>query len=178
VVIPFHSDQEATLEIAPTRNFRVGSAEPGQAIRSQENLSGSILGLVIDARGRPLRFPSSPNQRQTTVAGWFGAYRTALQQLEQDDDKVFVAPTPSRPVEKAPVQAPEKPAPTPPPSPAKIEMSVIDTIPAAQKKETFKPASRLSSRKTEQEQPPAINQISPEDLLRQELTARGKKKKK
>jgi len=36
-------------------------------------VNGGILGLVIDARGRPLEMPSNDKQRDAMVAGWVTA---------------------------------------------------------------------------------------------------------
>ncbi|MEI7553785.1 glutamate mutase L [Candidatus Chlorohelix sp.] len=168
-IIPFYSDEEATLEIIPAPGFRIGSAAAGVPIRSQEFINGGSVGLVIDARGRPLHFPSNSDERQELVAHWYSAYRNALQRAEQDNQGGYSlqalnnskAP-PSQPVAELkalPEKEPVKVAPTPKP--------IAKTKP----QKTFKPAKKKTV------EPTSLSELTPEELLRKELTGKGKKKR-
>jgi hypothetical protein len=54
-VIPLPLGQTATLELHPTRRFDIGLGRRGRGARVQ--VKGGTVGVIIDARGRPLRFP-------------------------------------------------------------------------------------------------------------------------
>ncbi len=67
-VLPLPLGQQAVLELRPLRHFDVGLGGPGKG--GKRRVSGGLAGLIIDARGRPLRLPSNPEQRQTQVQRW------------------------------------------------------------------------------------------------------------
>ncbi len=64
---PLLPGQRATLEIRPNRRFDVGLG-PGRGGKVQ--VIGGLVGLVVDARGRPLTLPDDPDQRRRTLHGW------------------------------------------------------------------------------------------------------------
>jgi hypothetical protein len=68
-VIPLPLGEEASLEARPLKRFDVG-AGPGKK-RKIERLVGGMMGLIIDARGRPLILPSHPEERLERVQQWF-----------------------------------------------------------------------------------------------------------
>lgn len=61
------SPQPLTLQIKPQRHFDVGWG-PGKGRKIQ--FTGGVVGLIVDARGRPLILPSDPAKRQTKVQEW------------------------------------------------------------------------------------------------------------
>ena len=67
-VIPLRPGQEAVLDLRPQRRFDVGLGGPGK--RGQQRVSGGLAGLIIDARGRPLRLPSQPGIRHNQIQRW------------------------------------------------------------------------------------------------------------
>lgn len=69
-VLPLLPGQQAELELRPVRRFGfdVGLGGPGKA--GKRRVSGGLAGLIIDARGRPLRLSSKPEQRQNQVRQW------------------------------------------------------------------------------------------------------------
>ena len=67
-VLPLAPGQQAVLELKPLRHFDVGLGGPGKA--GKRRVSGGLAGLIIDARGRPLRFPSDPEQRLVQMRQW------------------------------------------------------------------------------------------------------------
>lgn len=68
-VIPLPLGEEASLEARPSKRFDVG-AGPGKR-RTIKRLVGGMMGLIIDARGRPLTLPSKPLERLDRVQQWF-----------------------------------------------------------------------------------------------------------
>ncbi len=63
--------QRGTLVLRPARTVRIGDNEPGAEVQSDiAALEGSILGVVIDARGRPLQLSADPAVRRTQIWGW------------------------------------------------------------------------------------------------------------
>jgi hypothetical protein len=67
-ILPLPPGQQAVLELRPLRRFDVGLGGPGKA--GKRRVSGGLAGLIIDARGRPLRLPSEPEQRQSQLRQW------------------------------------------------------------------------------------------------------------
>lgn len=61
-VLPLLPGQQAVLELRPLRHFDVGLGGPGKA--GKRRVSGGLAGLIIDARGRPLRLSKDPKQHQ------------------------------------------------------------------------------------------------------------------
>jgi hypothetical protein len=58
---------KATLELRPTRRFDLGIG-PGKGIRMEA--WGGAVGIIVDARGRPLTWPEKEEARQETVRRW------------------------------------------------------------------------------------------------------------
>jgi hypothetical protein len=67
-VLPLPPGQQAVLELHPLRHFDVGLGGPGKA--GKRRVSGGLAGLIIDARGRPLRLASKASQRHSQVQQW------------------------------------------------------------------------------------------------------------
>jgi hypothetical protein len=67
-VIPLPAGQVANLELRPTRHFDVGLGVKGQAATTQ--VQGGILGIIIDARGRPLPTAADPEQQREKMQRW------------------------------------------------------------------------------------------------------------
>jgi hypothetical protein len=67
-VIPLGAGERATLELRPTRRFDMGLGEPGRGVTAEAE--GGILGLIIDARGRPLGLPADYEGRRELVGEW------------------------------------------------------------------------------------------------------------
>lgn len=69
-VIPLSGREEAQLRVSPHRKLDVG-AGPGQSIT--QKIRGGSLGVIVDARGRPIQVPSQPRDRWAKFAQWRGA---------------------------------------------------------------------------------------------------------
>jgi hypothetical protein len=67
-IIPLPPGQKAQLEIRPGRHFDIGLDQPGRGALAE--VEGSILGLVVDARGRPLRLAPDESHRQAQLQQW------------------------------------------------------------------------------------------------------------
>ena len=63
-MLPLRLGEKAVMEIRPRRGLRVGQA--GGAVE----VHGGAVGVVIDARGRPLRLPPKPDVCRQLVQQW------------------------------------------------------------------------------------------------------------
>lgn len=74
VRIPLEPGNKGKLSIQPASGVRVGSNAPGvKAESGVADISGSHLGIVLDARGRPLRLPEDGRQRRAKLWEWLVA---------------------------------------------------------------------------------------------------------
>lgn len=64
---PLLSGQHATLDLRPQRRFDIGLG-PGHG--GKVNAVGGRVGLVVDARGRPLQLPKNAERRQRLLNRW------------------------------------------------------------------------------------------------------------
>jgi hypothetical protein len=67
-ILPLPLGQEAVLELSPRRGFDVGVGGRGKG--GKRRVSGGLAGLIIDARGRPLRLPPEPERRREQMRQW------------------------------------------------------------------------------------------------------------
>ena len=67
-VIPLPVGQTANLELRPTRRFDVGLGIRGQA--GTTKVEGGIIGIIIDARGRPLPIAEDPEEQRERMQRW------------------------------------------------------------------------------------------------------------
>jgi hypothetical protein len=108
VRLPLTQGRYAQLTLRPAADVRIGRAAPGEVVVSDPaGIAGSALGLVIDARGRPLELPADERQRCLKIWEWLvalGAERGPSPYVEA-----------RRPI-STPISTPIE-APTPPPAP-------------------------------------------------------------
>ena len=64
---PMELGSEIVIELEPTKAFDVGS---GKGKDHKAKCQGGVVGLVIDARGRPIAFPDDLNTRKTKIQEW------------------------------------------------------------------------------------------------------------
>ncbi|HUG93408.1 MAG TPA: glutamate mutase L [Planctomycetaceae bacterium] len=69
-LFPLADDQTARITIEPARGFDVG-AGPGKSI--EREVRGGTVGLILDARGRPLVLPDDPRACCEAVTKWVRA---------------------------------------------------------------------------------------------------------
>ncbi len=62
--------QRADVEINPTISFDVGRGG-GRTLHTE--VEGGVVGIILDARGRPLTVPQEPEERKKTLLEWFEA---------------------------------------------------------------------------------------------------------
>jgi hypothetical protein len=72
-VIPLPAGHSAALEIHPARGLDVGVGRPGASATA--DAEGGRVGIVVDARGRPLELPTrvSADERRRILDGWLTA---------------------------------------------------------------------------------------------------------
>lgn len=85
-ILPLRADEQASLEIVPTNNFRIGSARRGAIVRTEpgQEVTGGLVGLIIDARGRPLKLATAPQARIQQLLNWQKAYAEMLTMAENE----------------------------------------------------------------------------------------------
>ncbi|MCI0366305.1 MAG: hypothetical protein L0219_20780, partial [Phycisphaerales bacterium] len=66
-LFPLGPGEIATVAIDPDRGFDFG-AGPGKRI--EREVRGGTVGLVLDARGRPLKLPEERKACQATMSKW------------------------------------------------------------------------------------------------------------
>ncbi len=67
-VIPLPTGQTAKLELRPTRRFDVGLGSKGLAGTTE--VEGGVIGIIIDARGRPLPIAEDPDEQREKMQRW------------------------------------------------------------------------------------------------------------
>ena len=65
---PLATDQQATVEVRPSRAFDIGLGRKGSGGRAR--VRGGSLGIVVDTRGRPLNLPQDAGRRRATLQEW------------------------------------------------------------------------------------------------------------
>ncbi len=71
-VIPLQISEQALLSLFPAPSVDVGLG-PGERARAAEEIDGGLVGLIIDARGRPLELPVNDKERQARLLQWMQA---------------------------------------------------------------------------------------------------------
>lgn len=71
-VIPLRANEQALLSLFPAPTVDVGLG-PGERARAAEEIDGGLVGLIIDARGRPLVLPNEAKERQKRLSLWMQA---------------------------------------------------------------------------------------------------------
>ncbi len=75
-VVPLLPGERAALTLRPEQGLDIG-AGAGKAATPQFEIEGGAVGIVVDARGRPLELPTDVDRRQARLLDWFqstGAY--------------------------------------------------------------------------------------------------------
>lgn len=67
-VLPLSLGQKAALRLAPRRGINIGYG-PGRGVKLPD-VNGGMVGLIIDARGRPLSLPSNAKKRCQRIQQW------------------------------------------------------------------------------------------------------------
>jgi len=72
-IIPLRINEQAMLTLYPVPTVDVGLG-PGERARAAEEIDGGLVGLVIDARGRPLVFPTNETERFARLVQWMQVF--------------------------------------------------------------------------------------------------------
>lgn len=67
-LFPLPPHRKAAVTIQPGHRFDIGLGQPGRGAETE--IEGGLLGLIIDARGRPLRLPEDELDRQEALQSW------------------------------------------------------------------------------------------------------------
>ena len=100
--VPLLAGRRGTLRLRPAPGVRIGDNEPGAEVQSDiAAIHGSALGVIIDARGRPLPLADDGATRRTQIWNWLaqlGAvpgtnpYHSVIQRFDQPLDAAEFAP--------------------------------------------------------------------------------------
>jgi hypothetical protein len=72
--LPLAPGRTGRLLLRPSGGVRIGRNAPGAVVESEQAaIKGSALGVLIDARGRPLRLAADSPERQRALWGWLVA---------------------------------------------------------------------------------------------------------
>ena len=71
-VIPLRTNEQALLSLFPAPTVDVGLGA-GERARAAEEIDGGLVGLIIDARGRPLVLPDDERVRRQRLLQWIQA---------------------------------------------------------------------------------------------------------
>ena len=77
-VVPWEGGTGSTLEVWPATRLNLGVGR-GRGAEPRASLFGGSLGLIVDARGRPMDLDSNKDKRQAKILEWMqttGAYPT------------------------------------------------------------------------------------------------------
>ena len=69
-LLPLGTDEKATVELRPAKQADVGAGK-GMAVTKEAR--GGVVGLLLDARGRPLRLPTDEKARVAALTKWYKA---------------------------------------------------------------------------------------------------------
>ncbi len=69
-VIPLMEGKRAVVEMRPSSQFDVGLGKKGKGATTE--LDGGALGIIVDARGRPLSLPGDEEKRRAKIQEWMG----------------------------------------------------------------------------------------------------------
>jgi uncharacterized protein (TIGR01319 family) len=70
IIVPLPNGKRAKVSINPKSGFDVGE---GNGKRLEAEVTGGIVGIVIDARGRPLQLPQDAAKRVIKLQEWAGS---------------------------------------------------------------------------------------------------------
>lgn len=74
-LIPLGQGENLPIRIRPERGFDVGA---GKGRPREVTVSGGVVGLILDGRGRPLSLPSDASERRRVLQEWMKALQIPL----------------------------------------------------------------------------------------------------
>ncbi|UCG91891.1 MAG: glutamate mutase L, partial [candidate division WOR-3 bacterium] len=70
VLLPLAKDETATIVLQPEKGFDVGE---GRGKPVETTVTGGVVGLIIDCRGRPFSLPDDKRKRMEMLNKWFAS---------------------------------------------------------------------------------------------------------
>jgi hypothetical protein len=67
-VVPLMTGKRAVVELRPTSQFDIGLGRKGRGATTE--IDGGELGIIVDARGRPLALPDDEKKRRAKIREW------------------------------------------------------------------------------------------------------------
>ena len=94
--IPLPVGEKVRAVLEPARGFDVGE---GKGKRREVELTGGVVGLIFDCRGRPLAIPADPHERVRMLSSWIESlevypldrYRELVQAFERGESTLVGA---------------------------------------------------------------------------------------
>ena len=69
-VVPLLPGERAALTLRPEQGLDIGVGA-GNAATPHFEVEGGVVGVIVDARGRPLELPANLDHRQARLLDWF-----------------------------------------------------------------------------------------------------------
>ncbi|MBC8160962.1 MAG: glutamate mutase L [Roseiflexaceae bacterium] len=122
--------RKGQLVLKPASGVRIGKNAPGATIETGlVDVQGSLLGVVIDARGRPLRLPAGSIERQRALWEWLVALGAESGPLPYEAAEALPdLPLLAAPAAPEPEEAVMAPGPTEPASSSSAGMDDLDKL--------------------------------------------------
>lgn len=67
---PLDAEQRASIKVQPAKGLNMGA---GVGVAVTKEVHGGVVGLLLDGRGRPLKFPAEQQARVAALTKWFTA---------------------------------------------------------------------------------------------------------
>jgi len=80
-LLPLGEGGTARVRVEPARGFDAGAGR-GRALETE--VSGGVVGLIVDARGRPLQLPGDDDERVDAIRRWHGALAVYPQAADRE----------------------------------------------------------------------------------------------
>ncbi|WP_298818347.1 glutamate mutase L [Chloroflexus sp.] len=115
--LPLPPGRYAQVKVKPMAGVQVGRDRPGEPVESDPaEVPGSLLGLVIDARGRPLALPNQGAERRRVLWSWLRAVGAERSDSPYPEPDLTPSPSDGRsvPTDTAPMPIVVEPTPAAP----------------------------------------------------------------
>lgn len=108
--LPLSLGRYAQVKVKPVAGVRVGRDAPGEPVESDPaEVPGSLLGLIIDARGRPLVLPENGAERRRLLWSWLRALGAERSDSPYPEPEFALPPAPEVPAAAPPSPTAAKP---------------------------------------------------------------------
>jgi hypothetical protein len=111
--LPLSQGMSGRLVLRPASGVRIGTNAPGEEVPSDAPIEGSNLGVIIDARGRPLKLARGDVERRKQLWEWMVALGAERGRSPYLDASVVISTPTSEETVKAPANGRDRPTPMP-----------------------------------------------------------------